>query len=293
MRIAILSQDARLYSTQRLQKAAATRGHVVRVVNYLQCAVDLSPELPGIFYDDRPLEAFDAIVPRIGPAGTFYGTVVVRQFEILGTFVVNPSAAIAQSRDKFHCLQLLARAGIAIPRTILARPNLAPDDLIASMGGTPLAIKLLQSSQGNGIILAETPQAARATISTLHGLGVDLLVQEFIQEANNTDLRCFVIGDCVVAAMQRRGKPGEFRSNLHQGGVAERIEPTLQEHQIAIRAAQIAGLRVAGVDLLRSQRGPLVLEVNSSPGLEGIENCTGIDVAGAIVAFLEARAELN
>ncbi|MEO0948954.1 MAG: 30S ribosomal protein S6--L-glutamate ligase, partial [Cyanobacteria bacterium J06641_5] len=263
--------------------------HAVRVVNYSGCAVCLTPDTPGIVYRDRPLEHFEAIVPRIGPAGTFYGTTVVRQFETLGSFVVNSAEAIARSRDKFCCLQLLARAGIAVPRTSLA---LSPDDLdalVASVSHGPLIIKLLQSSKGNGVIRAETTQAAKSIIVTLQSLGIDVLVQEFIQEANGTDLRCFVVGDRVVAAMQRRGKPGEFRANLHQGGSAEPIELTPEERSIAVRSAKTMGLQVAGVDLLRSQRGPLVLEVNSSPGLGGIERCTGVDVAGTIVSFLEAH----
>lgn len=293
MRIAILSQDARLHSTQRLQEAAEARGHTVQVIDYFRCAVYLAPDSPGVFYCDKPLEHFDAIVPRIGPKGTFYGTTIIRQFEVLKSFVVNSSEAIARSRDKFRCLQLLAQAGIAVPRTSLA---LSPDDfdtLVARVSDGPLIIKLLQSSKGTGVILAEPAQSAKAIVATFQSLGVDVLVQEFIQEANGTDLRCFVVGDRVVAAMQRQGKPGEFRSNLHQGGSAEPIELTSEERSIALRAAQIMGLQVAGVDLLRSQRGPLVLEVNSSPGLEGIERCTGIDVAGAIVAFLEARVLLN
>lgn len=290
MKIAILSQDANLYSTRRLREAGETRGHDVRVVNYLRCYMNITSHKPTVFYNGRPLEDFDAVIPRIGASRTFYGTAVVRQFEVMGVFSANDSQAISRSRDKLRCLQILAREGIGLPVTGFAHDTQDIDGLIESVGGAPLVIKLLEGTQGIGVVLAETRQAAKSVIEAFRGLEVNILVQEFIQEAQGADLRCLVVGGKVIAAMKRQGAPGEFRSNLHRGGQASAIKLTPEERSTAIRSAKAMGLRVAGVDLLRSNHGPVVMEVNSSPGLEGIEKATGVDVAGKIIDFLVKNA---
>jgi len=286
MKIAILSQDANLYSTRRLREAGETRGHDVRVVNYLRCYMNITSHKPTVFYNGKPLEDFDAVIPRIGASRTFYGTAVVRQFEVMGVFSANDSQAISRSRDKLRCLQILAREGIGLPVTGFAHDTQDIDGLIESVGGAPLVIKLLEGTQGIGVVLAETRQAAKSVIEAFRGLEVNILVQEFIREAQGADLRCLVVGGKVIAAMKRQGAPGEFRSNLHRGGQASAIKLTPEERSTAIRSAKAMGLRVAGVDLLRSNHGPVVMEVNSSPGLEGIEKATGVDVAGKIIDFL-------
>ena len=290
MKIAILSQDASLYSTRRLKEAGEARGHEMRVINYLRCYMNITSHKPSVIYQGKPLENFDAIIPRIGASRTFYGTAVVRQFEVMGVFSANESQAISRSRDKLRCLQILARAGIGLPVTGFAHATQDIDGLIATVGGAPLVIKLLEGTQGIGVVLTETHQAAKSVIEAFRGLDANILVQEFIKEAGGADLRCFVIGDKVVASMKRQGAPGEFRSNLHRGGKAEKIKLTPEERSTAVRSAKAMGLRVAGVDLLRSNHGPVVMEVNSCPGIEGIEAATEVDVAGKIIEFLEKKA---
>lgn len=286
MKIAILSQDSNLYSTRRLKEAGVNRGHEIQVINYLRCYININTRQPTINYKGLPLEDFDAVIPRIGASRTFYGTAVVRQFEIMGVFSANDSQAISRSRDKLFCMQLLAQKGIGLPVTGYAHATEDIDGLIESVGGAPLVIKLLEGTQGIGVVLAETYQAAKSVIEAFRGLDANILVQEYIKEAQGSDLRCFVIGDKVVAAMKRTGAEGEFRSNLHRGGHAEKVKLTPDERSTAVRAVKAMGLRVAGVDLLRSNHGALVLEVNSSPGLEGIEKATGIDVATKIIDFV-------
>jgi ribosomal protein S6--L-glutamate ligase len=290
MKIAILSQDASLYSTRRLKEAGDERGHEMRVINYLRCYMNITSHKPTVMYQGQPLENFDAIIPRIGASKTFYGAAVVRQFELMGVFCANESQAISRSRDKLRCLQILAREGIGLPVTGYAHSTQDIDELIDMVGGAPLVIKMLEGTQGIGVVLAETNQAAKSVIEAFRGLDANILVQEFIKEAHGTDIRCFVIGDKVVASMKRQGAEGEFRSNLHRGGTAEKIKLTPEERSTAVRAAKAMGLRVAGVDMLRSNHGAVVLEVNSSPGLEGIEQATEVDVAGKIIEFLEKNA---
>jgi ribosomal protein S6--L-glutamate ligase len=291
MRIAILSRSKRIYSTRRLLEAAKERGHEVEVVDTLRCYMNIASHRPTIHYRGEQLEPFDAVIPRIGASITFYGTAVLRQFEMMGTFPLNESVAVTRSRDKLRSLQLLARRGIGLPVTGFAR---APDDigdLIEMVGGAPLVAKLLEGTQGIGVVLCETRKAAESVVEAFMGLNVSIMVQEYIKEAGGADIRCFVVGDKVVAAIKRQAKPGEFRSNLHRGGSAQLIKITPQERAVAVRSAKIMGLNVAGVDLLRSNHGPLVMEVNSSPGLEGIETATGKDVAGLIIEFLEKNAK--
>lgn len=290
MKIAILSQDAHLYSTRRLLEAGEDKGHKVRVVNYLRCYMNITSHNPIVVYNGRPLENFDAIIPRIGVSRTLYGAAVVRQFEVMGVFSANNSQAISRSRDKLRCLQILAREGIGLPVTGFAHATQDIDGLIETVGGAPLVIKLLEGTQGLGVVLAETQQAARSVIEAFRGLDANILVQEFIEEAKGADLRCFVVGGKVVTAMKRQGAPGEFRSNLHRGGFAEVIKLTPEERTTAVRSAKAMGLQVAGVDLLRSHHGPVVMEVNSSPGLEGIERVTGTDVASKIIDFVAKAA---
>lgn len=290
MKIAILSQDAALYSTRRLREAGEKQGHDVKVINYLRCYMNITSHRPSIVYNGKPLEDFDAIIPRIGASRTFYGTAVVRQFEVMGVFSTNESQAISRSRDKLRSLQILARDGIGLPVTGFAHATQDIDGLIETVGGAPLVIKLLEGTQGIGVVLAETYQAAKSVIEAFRGLDANILVQEFIAEAKGSDLRCLVVGGKVIAAMKRQGGEGEFRSNLHRGGKAENIKLTPEERSTAVRAAKAMGLRVAGVDLLRSNHGPVVMEVNSSPGLEGIEKTTGVDVADKIIEYIAKNA---
>lgn len=291
MKIAILSQDNSLYSTKRLKEAGENRGHEVKVVNYLRCYMNITSHKPSVVYAGKTLENFDAVIPRIGASKTFYGLAVVRQFEVMGVFSANESQAISRSRDKLRCVQILAREGIGLPVTGFAHATEDIDGLIETVGGAPLVIKLLEGTQGIGVVLAETYQAAKSVIQAFRGLNANILVQEFIKEAGGADIRCFVVGNKVVAAMKRQGAEGDFRSNLHRGGKAEKIKLTPEERSTAIRSAKAMGLRIAGVDLLRSNHGPLVMEVNSSPGLEGIEKTSEIDVADKIIEFLEKNAE--
>lgn len=292
MKIAILSQSSRLYSTRRLIEAAKERGHHVRVINHLRCFMDITSENPSIHYRNQEITRndVDAVIPRIGASVTFYGTAVVRQFEMMGVYCINESVAITRARDKLRSLQLLSRKKIGIPASAFAH---SPDDvkgLIREVGGPPLIIKLLEGTQGIGVVLAETMKAAESVIQAFLGLDSHIIVQEFIQEAGGSDVRCLVLGGKVIAAMKRQAPEGDFRSNLHRGGRAELVKLSTEEHDIAIKAARAIGLNVCGVDILRSKRGPLVMEVNSSPGLEGIEKATGKDIAGMIIRFIEKNA---
>lgn len=293
MKLAILSQDGSLYSTRRLKAAAVERDHEVDVINYLRCYMNITSHKPTVVYQGHPLDEYDAVIPRIGASRTFYGTAVVRQFELMGVFSANESQAISRSRDKLRCLQILAREGIGLPVTGFAHATQDIDGLIETVGGAPVVIKLLEGTQGIGVVLAETHQAAKSVIEAFRGLEANILVQEYIKEAHGADVRCFVIGGKVIAAMKRQGAEGEFRSNLHRGGKAEKVKLTPEERSTAVRSVKAMGLRVAGVDLLRSNHGPVVMEVNSSPGLEGIEQATGIDVAGKIIEFIQKNAIPN
>lgn len=290
MRIAILSRNSELYSTRRLRDAASERGHDVRVIDYLRCYMDITSHRPKVIYAGRTLDDIDAIIPRIGASNTFYGTAVVRQFEMMGTFPANESQAISRSRDKLRSLQLLSRNGIGLPVTGFAHSTKDIDGLIELVGGAPLIVKLIEGTQGVGVVLAETRKAAESVITAFRQLDANILVQEFIKEAGGADLRAFIVGGRVVASMRRQGAPGDFRSNIHQGGTAERVRLTPEERSTAVRAAKTMGLNVCGVDMLRSNHGPVVLEVNSSPGLEGIEAATGIDVAAKVIEFVENNA---
>ncbi|MEZ5941045.1 MAG: 30S ribosomal protein S6--L-glutamate ligase [Planctomycetaceae bacterium] len=287
LRIAILSQKSSLYSTRRLREAGLQRGHHVEVIDYLRCYMDITSQRPRVLFAGRELNNFDAIIPRIGASYTFYGTAVVRQFEMMNVFSANESQSITRSRDKLRCLQLLAREGIGLPVTGFAHSTKDITGLMDVVGGAPLVIKLIEGTQGVGVILGETQKAAEAVIEAFRTLDANILVQEFIKEAQGCDIRCFVVGKRVVAAMLRKAPEGEFRSNLHRGGTAYKVKLTPEEKETALRAAKAMGLRVAGVDILRSNRGPVVMEVNSSPGLEGIEAATKVNVAGKIIEFIE------
>lgn len=291
LKIAILSRNQELYSTRRLQEAAEARGHDVEIVDYLRCYMNITSDKPSIHYLGEELGLFDAIIPRIGAKRTFYGTAIVRQFETIGTYSVNPSIAITRSRDKLRSQQLLAMKGIDMPITGFAHAPGDINDLIKLVGGAPLVIKLIEGTQGVGVVLAETTKAAESVIQTLMGLNANIIIQEFIKESKGEDLRCFVVGDKVVAAMRRQAEPGEFRANVHRGGSTETVKITKAEREVAVKAAKIMGLKMAGVDLLRSKRGPLVLEINSSPGLEGIEKATNKDIAGMIITHIEKTAK--
>ncbi|MDE2091183.1 MAG: 30S ribosomal protein S6--L-glutamate ligase [Gammaproteobacteria bacterium] len=290
MRIGILSRKASLYSTRRMREAADKRGHEVSVVDYSRSYMNITSHKPQVLFN-RKLLQFDAVIPRIGASYTFYGTAVVRQFEMMGVFSANESQAIARSRDKLRALQLLAAEGIGLPVTGFARSTKDIDGLIEMVNGAPLIIKLLEGTQGVGVVLAETHKAAESVIAAFRQLDANILVQEFIKEAGGADIRAFVIDGKVVASMKRQGPEGEFRSNLHRGGSASLIKLSPEERSTAVRSAKILGLRIAGVDMLRSNHGPVVMEVNSSPGLEGIEKATGIDVAGKIIEFVERNAK--
>ncbi len=290
MKIAIMSRNPRLYSTRRLVEEGEKRGHQMRVIDTLRCYMNIASSNPSIHYKGEALTGYDAVIPRIGASITFYGTAVLRQFEMMGVFPLNESVAITRARDKLRSLQLLSRKGIGLPVTGFAS---APDDvpdLIDMVGGAPLVIKLLEGTQGIGVVLAETRKAAESVIEAFMGLDADIMVQEFIKEAGGADIRCFVVGDKVIAAMKRQAKDGEFRSNLHRGGTASLVRITPAERKTAVDAAKAMGLNVAGVDILRSSRGPLVMEVNSSPGLNGIEAATGKNVAAMIIEFIERNA---
>ncbi len=290
MKIGILSRNENLYSTRRLIEAGEARGHEVKVIDALRCYMNINSDKPEIHYKGEELTEFNAIIPRIGASVTFYGCSVLRQFEMMKVYPVNESVAISRSRDKLRSLQLLSRKGIGMPVTGFASKPDDVKDLLEMVGGAPVVIKLLEGTQGIGVVLAETRKAAESVIEAFMGLKANIMVQEYIKEAGGADIRCFVIGDKVIAAMKRQAQEGEFRSNLHRGGSASLVRITPEERRTAVSAARAMGLNVAGVDLLRSARGPLVMEVNSSPGLEGIEIATGKDIAGMIIEFIEKNA---
>ena len=289
MKIFILSRNSNLYSTSRMVEAGRKRGHHVRVIDYMRCYMNITSSKPTIHYGGESLEKADAVIPRIGASNTFYGTAVVRQFETMNCYCVNPSISISNSRDKLRSMQILAEEGINMPITGFASHTKDIEGVIESVGSIPLVMKLLQGTQGQGIVLAETKKAAESVMSAFRQLDADIMVQEFVKESSGTDIRAFVIGDQVVASMKRTASEGEFRSNLHMGGAIEKIELDREEIIAAVRAARVLGLSVAGVDLMRSNRGPLILEVNSSPGLQGIETCTKLDVADQIISFIERK----
>ncbi len=292
MKIAILSRGPKLYSTRRLVEAAEQRGHEVMVLDHLKCVLVIEKGNPHIFYGGKEVTGIDAIIPRIGTSVTFYGAAVVRQFEQMKVFSSVESQALVRSRDKLRSLQLLAKAGLGMPKTAFASIPKNIENVLEQVGGAPVVIKLLEGTQGIGVILAETHKSAKSVIESFLALKANILVQEFIKEAGGADIRAFIVDGKIVGAMKRQGLPGEFRSNLHRGGSANVIELTKEERETAIKAAKKLGLSIAGVDMLQSSRGPLVMEVNSSPGLEGIEGATGVDIAGKIIEFIE-RNEFN
>ena len=289
MKLAILSRNGKLYSTRRLVEAAREQGHTVRLLDPLRCYMHIASDGFAMHYKGRPLAGYHAVIPRIGASVTRYGTAVLRQFELMDTYSPNPSDAILKARDKLRCHQLLASQGIGMPDTVFGDNPDDTHDLLAMLGPPPHVIKLNEGTQGAGVMLTEKLSASRGVIEALRGLYANFLVQEFVAEARGADLRCFVVGGRVVAAMRRQAPKGEFRSNLHRGGKAKGVRPTALEKAVAVRAAEVLGLGIAGVDLIRSERGPLVLEVNASPGLEGIEQASGVDVAGAIVGYVSER----
>ncbi|KPM48462.1 30S ribosomal protein S6--L-glutamate ligase [Jiulongibacter sediminis] len=291
MKIAILSRNPSLYSTARLKEAGEKRGHEMLVINPLKCDLVIEKKKPQIFYNGHLLEGIDAIIPRIGASVTFYGTAVVRQFEMMKTFTTVESQALVRSRDKLRSLQVLARAGLGLPKTVFTNYSKDTEALIKKVGGAPCIIKLLEGTQGVGVILAETKSAATSVLDAFQGLQARVIVQEFIKEANGSDIRAFVVDGVVVGAMKRQGKEGEFRSNLHRGGTAEIVELSEEEENAALKAARVLGLGVAGVDMLRSNNGPKIMEVNSSPGLEGIEKATEKDIAKAIIRYIERHVD--
>jgi len=286
MKIAILSRNPKLYSTQRLVEAGTKLGHDMHVIDHLKCDLVIEKKQPRIVYKSQQLEDFDAVIPRIGASVTFYGTAVVRQFEMMKVFTAVESQALVRSRDKLRSLQILSRAGLGLPKTVFTNDTRSVQEVINEVGGAPLIIKLLEGTQGLGVVLAENEKAAESVLEAFHGLKARVIVQEFIKEAMGADIRVFVVDGRVVGSMKRQAKEGEFRSNLHRGGTAELIELSDEEETAAIKAAKAMGLGVAGVDLLQSARGPLILEVNSSPGLEGIERATGNNIAGQIIKYI-------
>ena len=291
MKFALLCRNAELYSHKRLVEAAEARGHEMDVINHLRCMINITSHRPSVTYFGEKLPAYDAVIPRIGASVTFYGTAVLRQLEVMGVYPVNESVAIARSRDKLRSLQLLARKGIGLPVTVFAHRTGNAEEVLDLAGGAPVVIKLLEGTQGIGVVLGETQKAAESIIQAFGGVRTNILVLEFIKEAGGEDIRCLVVGEKVVASMLRRGKEGDFRSNLHRGGSAQKVKITPAERSTAISAAKAMGLNVCGVDMLRANHGPVVMEVNSSPGLEGVETATGIDVAGQIIEFIEKNAK--
>lgn len=290
MKIVLLCRSPQLYSHQRLIEAARARGHEIDTINHLRCTIDIASHRPKIHYHGKVLARPDAVIPRIGASVTFFGTAVVRQFEMMRVYCVNESVAISRSRDKLRSLQLLSRKGIGLPVTVFAHKTSNAAEIVKLAGGAPVIIKLLEGTQGIGVVLGETPKAAASIIEAFGGVNTNILVQEYVAEAKGEDIRCIVVGERVVASMQRRGREGDFRSNLHRGGSAKSARITPQERSTAIGAARAMGLNVCGVDMLRSNHGPVVMEVNSSPGLEGVETATGVDVAGKIIEFIEKNA---
>lgn len=291
MNIAILSRNKNLYSTRRLVEAAEQRGHSVRILDHLKCYVVILPGKPTIHYNGEEITNIDAVIPRIGASVTFYGAAIVRQFEMMKIFSTVESQAIVRSRDKLRSMQILSRSDIDLPITGFARDLKDKQDLLKTVGGAPLVLKLLEGTQGLGVVLAETKKAAESVLDAFHGLNANILIQEFIKEAKGEDIRAFIVNGKVVGSMKRSSKEGEFRSNLHRGGSAEVVKLTKEERTVALKAVKALGLSIAGVDMLRSDRGPLVLEVNSSPGLEGIEKATGKDIAGKIIDYIEENVD--
>ena len=290
MKIAMLATNPDLYSHKRIVAAAETRGHEIDVINTTQCYVNITAHRPTVMIAGEPLPRYDAVIPRIGASITFYGLAILRQFEVIGTWPLNESVAIGRSRDKLRSLQILSGKGLGLPVTGFANSGKQAEEIIRMVGGPPVVIKLLEGTQGIGVVLGETMASAKSVFEAFRGAKVNILVQEFIKEAGGADIRAFVIGKKVVGAMMRQGAPDDFRSNLHRGGTAERIRITPEERSTAVRAASALGLNVAGVDFLRSNHGPVIMEVNSSPGLEGIERATGEDIATRIISFMETNA---
>jgi len=291
MKIIMLARNPKLYSHRRLVEAAEARGHEIDIINTTRCYMNITSHRPRVYYKGEPITGVDAVIPRIGASITFYGSAVVRQFEMMGVWTLNESVAITRSRDKLRSVQILGKHGIGLPITTFAHDTQRADELIEMVGGAPVVIKLLEGTQGVGVVLGETHDSAKSVIQAFRGAKVNILVQEFIREAEGMDIRCFVVGGKVIASMRRQGPEGEFRSNIHRGGSAAKIKITPEERSTAVRAAQKLGLNVCGVDMLRSNHGPVVMEVNSSPGFEGIEGATGIDVAGKIIEFIEKNAK--
>ncbi len=290
MKLIMLARNPSLYSHRRIVEAARKRGHTIDVINTLHVHMNITSSRPMLRHGGKTLPVYDAVIPRIGASVTNYGLAVLRQFEMQGVYPLNESVAIGRSRDKLRAIQLLARAGLGLPVTAFAHDPRKAEDVITEVGGAPVVIKLLEGTQGMGVILAETDASARSIIEAFSAANISILVQEFIREAGGTDVRALVVGNRVVASMKRSGRKGDFRSNLHRGGKAEAVDLTAAEQQTAVRAAEILGLNVCGVDMLRSSRGPLVMEVNSSPGIEGMETASGVDVAGTVIEFLEQNA---
>jgi ribosomal protein S6--L-glutamate ligase len=293
MKLAMLARNPTLYSHRRLKEAAEERGHTLDIINTLRCYMNIASRRPEVYYNGEKLPLYDAVIPRIGASVTFYGLAVLRQFEMMGVYPLNESVGIGRSRDKLRSMQLLARDGIGLPVTTFAHDPKQTEEVIRLAGGAPVVVKLLEGTQGIGVVLADTERSAKSVIEAFRGADVNIMVQEFIKEAGGTDIRALVVGGKVVAAMKRTGAEGEFRSNLHRGGSAMSIKISPEERVTAIRAAKSMGLNVCGVDMLRSNHGPVVMEVNSSPGLEGVENATGIDIAGKIIEFIEKNAKPN
>ncbi|NJN41680.1 MAG: 30S ribosomal protein S6--L-glutamate ligase [Flammeovirgaceae bacterium] len=290
MNIAILSRNPKLYSTKRLKEAGEEAGHNVEIINHMKCVLLIEKRNPMVWYNGRRLDYFDAIIPRIGASVTFYGAAVVRQFEMMKVFTAVESQALIRSRDKLRSLQILSRAGLGLPKTIFMDYSSDTEGVIEAVGGAPVVIKLLEGTQGLGVVLAENKKAAQSVIEAFNGVRARIIVQEFVKEAKGSDLRAFVVNGEVVGAMKRQAKAGEFRSNLHRGGTSSVYKLNRTEKTAAIAAAKKMGLGVAGVDMLPTKRGPLILEVNSSPGLEGIEGATKVDIAGKIISFVEKNA---
>ena len=293
MKICMLARNPDLYSHRRICEAAKARGHDIRIVNTLRCYMNITSRKPELHYNGALLAGFEAVIPRIGASVTYYGLAVLRQFEMMGVWPLNESVAIGRSRDKLRSVQLLARAGVGLPVTAFAHDPKQTAEVLKLVGGPPVIIKLIEGTQGIGVVLGETESSAKSVIEAFRGANVNILVQEFVREAGGADIRAFVVGEKVVAAIERKGAPGDFRSNLHRGGTASAVKITPQERAMALKAAKTLGLNVAGVDMLRSSHGPVVVEVNSSPGLEGVEKTTGKDVAGAILDFIERHARPN
>ncbi|MBA85517.1 30S ribosomal protein S6--L-glutamate ligase [Thalassobius sp. S69A] len=287
MKIAMLARNAKLYSHQRLKEAAEERGHELHIIDTLRCYMNIASRRPEVYYNGEKLKGYDAVIPRIGASVTFYGTAVLRQFEMMGVYPLNESVAIGRSRDKLRSMQLMARDGIGLPVTTFAHDAKQTEEVLKLAGDAPLVIKLLEGTQGLGVVLADTNRSAKSVFEAFRATNTNILIQEFIKEAGGTDIRAIVVGGKVIAAMKRTGAEGEFRSNLHRGGSAQVVKLSAEERATAVRAAKSMGLNACGVDMLRANHGPVIMEVNSSPGLEGVEKATGLDIAGKMIEFLE------